>query len=109
MLRILFLITICIFNILKASTITYEKDFVKELVFNDDIRIGEIYISDPNVLNVQVMSKNKILLVADGIGKSVIRIKDKQGRVLLSSYIDVQLKISPLIKMINELYPNINI
>lgn len=109
MLRILFLITICIFNILKASTITYEKDFVKELVFNDDIRIGEIYISDPNVLNVQVMSKNKILLVADGIGRSVIRIKDKHGRVLLSSYIDVQLKISPLVKMINELYPNINI
>jgi len=96
-------------ELFSSTDIIYEKDFVKELVFSDSTKIGEIYISDPKVLNIQVMAKNKVLMVAENVGRSIIRIKDRKGRVLLSAYINVQQKITPLKSMIMELYPTVNI
>jgi len=105
----LIFIFLAVGKLFSNADITYEKDFVKELVFSDTTKIGEIYISDPKVINVQVMAKNKVLLVAENIGRSIIRIKDKKGNVLLSAYINVQQKITPLKNMIADLYPNTNV
>lgn len=94
-------------NFYTSSKIYYELDFVKELTFQTDI--GEIFISDPNIIDVTVMSKKRIIITAKGIGSSIIRIKDKAKKILVSSTIIVTPALSNIRKWVKELYPGIRI
>lgn len=94
-------------NFYTSSKIYYELDFVKELTFQTDI--GEVFISDPNIIDVTVMSKKRMIITAKGIGTSIIRIKDKAKKTLVSSSITVTPALSNIRKWVKELYPGVRI
>lgn len=108
--KVIYLLLFCIIcnkNFYTSSNVYYELNFVKELTFQTEI--GEVFISDPNVIDITVMSKKRILITAKSVGTSVIRIKDKAKKILISSSITVTPALSNIRKWVKELYPGVRI
>lgn len=103
----IFFIILMIKNFYNSTPVYYELNFVKELTFQTDI--GEIFVSEPNVIDVTVMSKRRILITTKGIGTALIRIKDKQKKTLVASSITVTPELKNISEWIKKLYPNIRI
>lgn len=103
----IFFIILIVEKFFTSTPIYYELNFVKELTFQTDI--GEIFVSDPDVIDVTVMSKRRVLITAKGIGTALIRMKDKQKKTLVASNITVTPELKNIREWIKKLYPNIRI
>lgn len=102
-----FFIILIMKDFFASTPIYYELNFVKELTFQTDI--GEIFVSEPDVIDVTVMSKRRVLITAKGIGTALIRIRDKQKKTLVASNITVTPELKNIREWIKKLYPNIRI
>ena len=90
-----------------SATISYEKGVMKELTF--DREVGEVFTSDSTVLELTPFGKKKVFINAKEIGQSFIRIKDRNGKILVSSKISVIVNLSTIKKILKRIYPSLNI
>lgn len=90
-----------------SATISYEKGVMKELTF--DREVGEVFTSDSTVLELTPFGKKKVFINAKEIGQSFIRIKDRNGKILVSSKISVIANLSTIKKILKRIYPSLNI
>lgn len=101
---------------LRKNSISYEIGTVKELIFDRDI--GEIRtdsaLSEKNnnnnyAVEVEPISKRRILLHAKNIGATYFRVKDRYDNVMLESTIFVTAKFSEIKRAVKELYPSASV
>lgn len=101
---------------LRKNSISYEIGTVKELIFDRDI--GEIRtdsaLSEKNnnnnyAVEVEPISKRRILLHAKNIGATYFRVKDRYDNVMLESTIFVTAKYSEIKRAVKELYPSASV
>lgn len=81
--------------------------FVKELHFSEDL--GSISTSDPEVIDLTVTAKDKIMVKAKKSGISIVQVKNRNEDLIFVQTFKVTNSIDDIKIMIKELYPDLNI
>lgn len=76
----------------------------KLIEFPEDI--GHIFISDPSVSDVNIMSKNSFELLGLKQGKTRLRVDNKDGKAIFRRNISVTFDLERISAVLKEIFPN---
>jgi pilus assembly protein CpaC len=79
----------------------------KKLMIDHDLK--RIVVGDPNIIEIKVLSKNRIGLIAKGIGNSSITLNGPDEADVTSIYVHVAPDVIALKQRISQLFPGQNI
>lgn len=71
--------------------------------------IGEIFIEDPKVVDVQVLSPNKIRLFTLDVGTTRVVISDRLGNKILEFRVEVTPNVEEVNEILREIFPQLKI
>lgn len=90
-----------------ASAVQIPRGQSHELSFVRNI--GEIFIEDPKVLDVQVLGPKKIRLFTLDMGETRVIVSDRLGNKLLEFKVEVIPNVSEVEKILRDLFPHLKI
>lgn len=72
-------------------------------------RVDEVFIPDPNVIDVQILSDNSLYLIGLAPGTTTLVINGKRGNILLDCKVRVTYPLQAIKAAIKEMYPDTDV
>lgn len=69
-------------------------------------KANEIFIPDPTIIDVQLLSNNSLYLIGLAPGVTTLVINDKKGKALINCKVNVTYPIKSITKVVKELHPD---
>lgn len=90
-----------------ANEFVIEQGSGRIIEFSKDI--GHVFIADPTVMDVNLLSKRSFEIVGLKRGRTRIRVDDKNNKIMLRKDVSVSFDLSKILSVIYDMFPNNNV
>ena len=90
-----------------ANEFVIEQGSGRIIEFSKDI--GHVFIADPTVMDINLLSKRSFEIVGFKRGRTRIRVDDKNNKIMLRKDVSVSFDLSKILSVIYDMFPNNNV
>ena len=78
----------------------------KSMVLEMPVRLGNVVVSNPDILDAVVQTTNRVILIGRKVGQANALLFDEQGNRLLTLEVGVEFDYGPLRTMLERMFPD---